>query len=310
MTTEETAQDDSTTTDETALSNLAAALEAKDDITDKGEADEKASEEGSEDKTGEKTSDADNKTAEEEKTGEEEKDAEDGKTTEEESSLNKADEVSELRGILREQKRTISLLSAKQDRVDKRTSKVIDEETGEEKDIEEKLTPLETKMEERAELGNQRGASLEIMLEQMSDTKKWSDVKTVVTDDRVNQIIDTIAAHITKEKGGDLEENRLDTELAIWSTANPYKDMYDLIKEHHPDYIKEEGKEETKETKTDSTEKDKDKKPAKTNASIGDIKGGSEKTGWTAAKIDGMDEMDLRTVPRDVYARYLRGELD
>jgi hypothetical protein len=307
---EQTAQDaetEKTEIDKSAIDSLAAALEAKDDIDDKETTDEKTGEKGEEKEAG---TDKDAGTDKKEEAGEKEKDASDGKKTEEEQTTNQSDEVAELRSLLRSQKRELSLLKAKQSRVDKRTSKVIDEETGEEKDIEEELSPLETKIAAREELSVQRGAQLEILLESMAETKKWGDVKEVVTEGRVDEIIDTIAAHITKEQGGDLEENRIDTELSVWSIANPYKYMYDLIKQYHPDYAKKET-EETKETKTDSAEKVKKKKEAvKTNDSIGGIKGGGDKSGWTSAKIDAMDEMDLGTVPRDVYDRYLRGELD
>lgn len=293
-------------TSEDALSSLAAALEAKDETDEKETTDEMASEEGKEE---EGSSKEDSETSEEKEGSEEEKDAKDDDKTGEEEGPPEVDEIAELRSLLRSQKREMSLLKAKQGRVDKRTSKVIDEETGEETDIKEELSPLEAKTEARNELGAQRGAQLEIMLEQMSDTKKWGDVKEVVTESRVEEIIDTISAHITKEQGGDADENRLDVELSVWGIANPYKYMYDLIKQYHPDYME---KEEKKETETDSTEKKEGKKkePVKTNASIGGMKGGSDKGGWTAAKIDAIDELDLGKVPKDVYDKYLRGELD
>ncbi len=306
---ENTAQDaetDETGKETSALDSLAAALEAKDDVDSKGDADEKTGKEGEKEKEG---SEEGSETSAEKKGTEEEKGTEDGKETGEEKVFTEADEILELRSLLRSQKREMSLLKARQSRVDKRTSKVIDEETGEEKEIKEDLTPLETKIEAKNELGAQRGGPLEVLLEQMSDTKKWGDVKEVVTESRVDEIIDTIADHITKEQGGDLEENRLDIELSVWSIANPYKYMYDLIKQYHPDYIE---KGEKKETETDSAEKDKGKKkePVKTNTSIGSMTGGTDKSGWTSAKIDAMDEMDLGTVPKDVYDKYLRGELD
>jgi len=307
MESETTAQDDGTKTDD-ALSSLAAALEAKDSTDDKGGSDEETNK-GSESEVGEEETEEETEEAGKEEAGKKEEDAKDdektGEEEGEEESFSTADEVTELRKILREQKRELSLLKAKQSRVDKRTSKVIDEETGEEKDIEEELTPIETKIAAREQLAAERGGQLEIMLEQMSDTKKWSDVKDVVTEDRVEEIIDVIAEHITGKEGGELEENRLDVELSVWSIANPYKYMYDLIKQYHPDYNKEDSK-----TKTNVTEKSKKKEPAKTNASIGGLKGSGDKGGWTAAKIDAMDELDLKDVPRDVYNKYLRNELD
>lgn len=305
---EDAAQDESTKTDEDALSSLAAALEAKDDISDKGGPDEETSKEGEEK---EKTAEEGTETSKEGEDGEKAAEAEDGEKTEEktgeEELSESAAEVAELRSLLRDQKREMSLLKAKQGRIDKRTSKVIDEETGEEKDIDEELTPLETKIATRNELSAQRGAGLEVLLEQMSDTKKWGDVKEVVTESRVEGLVDLITEEITREQGGELDENRVDVELSVWSQPNPYKYLYDLIKKYHSDYSE---KEEKKETKTDTAEKKVEKKPVAANASIGDIKGGGDKSGWTSAKIDAIDEMDLKTVPKDVYQRYLRGELD
>jgi hypothetical protein len=37
--------------------------------------------------------------------------------------------------------------------------------------------------------------------------------------------------------------------------------------------------------------------------------GSADLTGWTAAKIDGLPEDELTSVPKDVYAKYLRNEL-
>ena len=308
MATEETAQDESGKTDENALSSLAAALEAKDDVDDKGGSDEET---GKEREEKEKTAEEGDKTSEDGEKGKEGEHAEDGEKTGEkegEEQLSEgAAEVAELRSLLRSQKIEMSLLKAKQGRIDKRTSKVIDEEPGEETDIDEELTSLETKIAARNELSAQRGAGLEVLLEQMSDTKRWGDVKEVVTESRVEGLVDLIAEEITREQGGEIDENRVDIELSVWSQPNPYKYLYNLIKKYHSDYIK---KEEKKETETDTTEKKKDKEPVKANASIGDIKGGSDKGGWTADKIDKMDELDLGTVPKDVYQKYLRGELD
>ena len=45
--------------------------------------------------------------------------------------------------------------------------------------------------------------------------------------------------------------------------------------------------------------------------SIANVPGSSvSKNSWTAARIDELDEMELDTVPSDIYQRYLRGELD
>ncbi len=73
--------------------------------------------------------------------------------------------------------------------------------------------------------------------------------------------------------------------------------MYERIKEIHPSF---KGQEQAKTP------------PAKAPGSIQDVHGGAgnvDLTGWTEAKIDGLPEDKLSTVPKDVYAKYLRNEL-
>jgi len=300
--------------DKDALDELTAALEAadkdgtedleevKDDKLSTSEtAEEDVKEEGKEGKEGEET--------------EEEKDADDGsKTGEEEETLSveRDTEIAELRSLLRDGKRESTLLKQQLERVDKRTSKVIDEETGEEKDIEEELTPIELKMAEKDSVMATRGGQLDVLLQQMTETKKWADVGVVVSQSRFNDVVDVMAGHISKEQGGNYEETRLDVEVNIWKMSNPYKYMYDVIKQYHPDFAtKEEAKEETEESKTETKAAEtKVKEPVKKVTSIGDMKGGSDKGGWTSAKIDAMDELDMDKVPTDVYDKYLRNELD
>lgn len=305
------AQDD---VGEEALDELTAALEAgtsekidvMEDKTDElstgeSEGGEKAvEEEGTEVKDGQET--------------EEEKDAGDGEKTGEETQtagVERDAELAELRGLLRDQKQESTLLKQRLARVDKRTSKVIDEETGEEKDIEEDMTPIEELMQEKEGVMTARGGQLDVLLQQMTETQKWSDVGVVVSTDRFNDVVDTIADHVTKEQGGNYEERRLEVEVSIWKMSNPYKYMYDVIKKYHPDFaVKEETEKKTVEEKTETTAETKPKVPVKETTSIGNLKGGSDKGGWTAKRIDGMDEDELDTVPKDIYQKYLRNELD
>jgi hypothetical protein len=298
------------TVGEDALDELTAALEAGN----------KSGDEKAEEKEDELSTSTETKTdgEEESKEGaegegtEEEQNAEDGVETGKEKEVEGVErdvELAELRSLLRDQKRESSLLKQRLARVDKRTSKVIDEETGEEKDIEEDLTPIENLMTEKEGVIVARGGQLDVLLQQMSETKKWEDVGIVVSTSRFNDVVDTIAEHVAKEQGGNFEERRLEVEISIWKMSNPYKYMYDIIKKYHPDFTEKEGSEAETKTETKTAEK-KVKEPVKETTSIGNLKGGGDKGGWTAARIDKMDEDELDKVPKDVYDKYLRNELD
>jgi len=308
------------TVGEEALDELTAALDAGaiEEVKVDGKTEEKTDElstgTGTEDKTAETDATEEGEKTEEGQGTEEKSDVEDGTKTGEETQITGTErdaELSELRGLLRNQKQESTLLKQQLARVDKRTSKVIDEVTGEEKDIEEDLTPIEELMNEKESVMAARGGQLDVLLQQMTETQKWSDVGVVVSTERFNDVVDTIASHVTKEQGGNYEERRIEVEVSIWKMSNPYKYMYDVIKQYHPDFAKEEETEKkTDESKTETTAETKPKVPVKETTSIGNLKGGSDKGGWTAKRIDEMEEDELDAVPKDVYDKYLRNELD
>ena len=92
--------------------------------------------------------------------------------------------------------------------------------------------------------------------------------------------------------------------------------MYSLIKEYHPDYTSEEtgpsgeGEEGNKD-KGKTTTDAKGKVIPKVAKSIASVDGSQDtSSGWTAKRIDEMDEDQLGTVPPDIYQKYMDGELD
>ena len=96
-------------------------------------------------------------------------------------------------------------------------------------------------------------------------------------------------------------------ESEIWQEVNPYKKIYELVKRYHPRYAKAD------EVGKDDAAKKKEKKPVDTTpsaANIGSGGSGAGSGGWTAAKIDALDEDELSTVPRDIYDKYLANQLN
>lgn len=234
----------------------------------------------------------------------------------------------ELRQILRQQKREMSVLQAKLLRLEKRsvaaTKKVEDEVSDEEalfgrkKEVDDKaaepaddLSPVEQIQTELASLAKIKGPILETLLETMELNPKYEDVRSVCSqahfDDIFEAIGDSVAA---KDPSKDAAIAALEAEAAVWKMANPYKYMYDLIKQYHPKYAARQPKKGT-EPAADDKGKAKPKEPAKAPTSLANVPGkGSSSNAWTAARIDEMDESELDKVPADIYDKYLRGELD
>ena len=219
------------------------------------------------------------------------------------------EEVRDLRQMLRTSKRELTQTQAKFTRLSTKPAKSEEEEgeeEGEEGKKKQPLSKVEELQEAIAEIGTVRGANLDILLETM-EQGRFSDVKEVCSRANFDDIFEAIASEVVKEKGGNLDEALLDVEYNVWNRANPYSYMYDLIKKYHPTYVKVEA-----EAKGEG-EKDKGKKkePAKAPGSIGNLGGDSSaKGGWTTAKIDALPEEELDTVPKEIYDKYFRGELD
>jgi hypothetical protein len=103
-------------------------------------------------------------------------------------------------------------------------------------------------------------------------------------------------------------ERQLEVEAEIWAMPNPYKYMHGIIKKYHPRYAEPEGKPPEEKAPVEK----KKVEPAKAPTSIASVGGGDQdtKSGWTSKRIDTMPEEELETVPKEVYEKYLRGELD
>ena len=144
-----------------------------------------------------------------------------------------------------------------------------------------------------------REKDLEVILEVTRLNSKYEDVDTVVSQGNFDQAIELMANAYAVKNGIPRNDAVEAVEGWVWSLTNPYRFMYDKIKEIHPGF-KGKGKDGKQDLPPDAP------------GSIQDVHGGSgsgDLTGWTAAKIDGLPEDQLRSVPKDVYAKYLRNEL-
>jgi hypothetical protein len=217
-------------------------------------------------------------------------------------------EQAELRQMLRVSRRENATMKAKLDRVgSKKDDKVEgddefdDDKAGEADKGDEKLSHIEELQNTLQTINQSRGASLEVLAEQMAETKKYADIASVCSRQNMDDVIEAAANSLIEQNGGDFNELILELETSIWSKQNPYRYLYDLVKTYHPKYQK---------AGDDSTGK---KSTEKTASSIQDMGGAGDKNsgkgGWTADKIDAMPEDELSKVPADIYDKYLAGEL-
>jgi len=203
------------------------------------------------------------------------------------------DEVSQLRIILREQNKRLREL---QQQIDKSTKSLTEKGLIEE--------PDEDEVAETQKIESLRAIQLETILETMRINPKFEDVDSVVTQSRFDDMVEGFAFAHSQQNGGKAEDYIDAVAAKIWSMPNPYRFMYEKIKQHHPDFKEVEAKAETP-APAKSEPKPKTAPPSVSNlpSSV------SESGGWTAARIDGMAEEELSKVPRDIYQKYLSGEL-
>lgn len=216
------------------------------------------------------------------------------------------DEINELRQFIREQRKEIAAMKAKLSRV--KEQEEIDDEGN-------TKTPQYTNLEKlQIELHNVavgRAPVLEMLVETMEMSPKYSDVYDVCTKRNFDDIFEMAATIISRNEGRDYNEVLLQLELEVWRKPNPYKYMYSIIKENHPKYKGKEtpttNKESQKEKPTAAKVLEAKKAPGSV-ASLGT--GDAASTGvWTASKIDNLDESELHQVPKEVYQKYMMGKL-
>ena len=144
-----------------------------------------------------------------------------------------------------------------------------------------------------------RAEVLGILAETMKVNPVYQDFEDVCSQTNFERTVDALAKMEMQEKGGSLTEHLDNVTKYIWSLSNPYKFVYDIVKQHHPKYA--------------APKQESVPKPAAPKAppSIGNIPGGNGagNEGWTAAKIDALPEDKLDTVPAAIYEKYMQNEL-
>lgn len=245
------------------------------------------------------------KEEEEEEKEEEEKEKEEEKEEEEKEEEETEDDIlsKELTALKEENARLKAYMrSIKQDLalVKAKTSKSVEEEDEESEPT--RIEQLAGAVRQTIE-NNSRIYELQAnLLRQAADT---SDIDEVCSASRWDEIVDAAADGIASQKGIDPVEARLEVEYFIWNQDNPYKYMYNVIKEYHPDFV---GKGDGGSTKQSVGVKTKTKKAPASVASMNSS--ATKKSGWTAEKIDNLPETELYKVPEDVYEKYMANELD
>jgi hypothetical protein len=212
------------------------------------------------------------------------------------------EEINELRGLLRELRNNNISLQARLNAAER----VQKGEFGEDgKDV--KLSAIE---EYQVQL-NQAASRNDLsgLLVVMEVNPKYEDVNEVCSASNFDDIFERVAQFRSNEAGSDFSTELIKVKAEVWSLPNPYKYMYEAIKEYHPAYVKK--------TVTPEPVADKGKtakevlKVVTAPGSVANLGTGDEtKGGWTAEKIDSMPEGELSTVPKDIYKKWLNGELD
>ena len=215
------------------------------------------------------------------------------------------DDQEEMRQMLRVTRRENATLRAKVGRID--DGQMLDSELDEGEGGEPaQVSRIEELQGSLSDIGQHRGAQLELMAEQMAEMKKYSDIGDVCSKTNVDTIVETAAKILVEKDGGDVEEVMLELEVDIWRRPNPYKYLYDVIKGNHPKYANASTQE--KEDSKSQVDKALGNKAASSIQDMGGS-GGGKSGGWTADRIDRLPENELNKVPGDVYEKYLQGIL-
>lgn len=287
------------------------------------------------DKTQAGTQDSKEETKEDD-SKEEEGTKEDEKGTEpdEEVTLKKSEyealqnQLQSSRSLALSQKRQLASLETTVKRLERNQTKLVTPPASSEEDDDlddegSGKKPAEVKLEGPGEeeqiqanlkkIADERGGMFELMLEQMAGMDAYKDVGEVCSDTHTQDIIHAVADQMAQEGETDFALAALKVEEHIWSQSNPYKYLYNLIKEYHPNYASAKKGEESKGgKKEESKEKASAKEAVKAPGSIAGFTGShkGEEVGWTAKRIDELPEDELHTVPDDVYEKYMAGHLD
>jgi hypothetical protein len=213
-------------------------------------------------------------------------------------------ELNQLREFVRAQRKEIAAMQAKLSRVKDNS------ETDDEGNTKIEYSRLEKLQMELHNVAIAKTPILEVLVEAMEVSPKYSDIYEVCTKAHFDDIFEMAATNISRQEGRDFNEVLVEIELEVWKKANPYKYMYTIIKTNHPQYKGKEttGKVET--AKISGTAK-KLLEAKEAPGSIAALGGGETKSSsaWTSARIDDLDESELHQVPKEIYDKYMMGKL-
>lgn len=231
----------------------------------------------------------------------------------EKTALQKAqEEISSLRTVLRELKRDVAVANAK---ASPEFEEVVEEDelTGDKVTKKVAIEPEIVKLQrEVGDLLSRNKGMHEEFLDMMRYTEAFKDVDSVCTPERVADIIDMASARLAKEHNILPAVAELSVQRSLYSMTSPYKYLYNLIKGYHPDFKKPAQEAKPPESQTPAAPAAPAKTPTPANAPSSVVavpKDTKMATGWTAARIDALDEDELSKVPSDVYEKYMRNEL-
>lgn len=216
-------------------------------------------------------------------------------------------ELSQLRSLLRDQRKEQQILKAQIERMNKvQQGEVGDQTHTDPSELEKLAADIQTIKSERSTYFADLRSLMEV-------NPKFEDVNEVITDKRVSDIVELAASELKDKYGKDEVTMQLMIEKQLWQMPNPVKYLYELIKENHPDFRAKEAKVEEKaeaKEKHPQSRVTEEKKAVTTPTSVASVAGNAESHGgWTSARIDAMPETSLHTVPREIYNLYLAGEL-
>ncbi len=156
---------------------------------------------------------------------------------------------------------------------------------------------------ELTEISTKKGDILETLYEVMAENPKYPDAAEVLQKSYFDDLFEAIATARAREMNIPYEEALLETQVAVWKLPNPYKYMYETIKKYHQHF--------TQKPPAAPAPAAKPKVPQAVPSSLADIGSGTPDSGagWTAAKLDAMDEIELNKVPQDIIDKWLRNEL-
>jgi hypothetical protein len=235
--------------------------------------------------------------------------------------LTLAEQNKELRQVLRAQKKDLTIMKSKLDRLEKKSTEITADNEGDnlfgEKETVapkvEELSEFEKVQNEIMQVSSSKNDVLTTLVEVMELTPTYADIRSVCSQSNFNDVFDAVGEAVAQKEGKDANIAALEAELAVWKMPNPYKYMYGLIKKYHPSYATVEPESKSTDTVPAAVpgKTAKELIPAKAPASLATVPGTTEPSNaWTAERIDAMPEDQLDTVPKDIYEKYLAGDLD